>query len=196
MGGDVALLWRDENQVIENRALYRRKFDLAEAALSGRYGFYRPAGGFFLWLDVGDGEQAALRLWRDAAIRSAAEAAIRRARRMVASTRGESIFASRSSMTRRRSTPRLRGSAGCCNGTNATPLSFGGKIGAGAGERVAPGVVVGGPRHGEIGAMISAAGSASGSIGRSTAGTSWSRLFKRRPARRARRSAGRASSAF
>ena len=62
-------LWRDERHVIENRALYKRKFDLAEAALSGRYGFYRPAGGFFLWLDVGDGEAAALRLWRDAAIR-------------------------------------------------------------------------------------------------------------------------------
>ena len=62
-------LWRDETHVIENRALYRRKFDLAEAALSGRYGFYRPPGGFFLWLDVGDGEAAALRLWRDAAIR-------------------------------------------------------------------------------------------------------------------------------
>ena len=55
--------------MIENRALYRRKFDLAEAAFAGRYGFYRPAGGFFLWLDVGDGEQASLRLWRDAAIR-------------------------------------------------------------------------------------------------------------------------------
>jgi aspartate/methionine/tyrosine aminotransferase len=62
-------LWRDEAHVIENRALYKRKFDLAEEALGGRYGFYRPAGGFFLWLDVGDGEQAALRLWRDAAIR-------------------------------------------------------------------------------------------------------------------------------
>jgi succinyldiaminopimelate transaminase len=62
-------LWRDEAHVIENRALYKRKFDLAEEAFGGRYGFYRPAGGFFLWLDVGDGEQAALRLWRDAAIR-------------------------------------------------------------------------------------------------------------------------------
>jgi succinyldiaminopimelate transaminase len=62
-------LWRDETHVVENRALYKRKFDLAEAALGDRYGFYRPAGGFFLWLDVGDGEQAALRLWRDAAIR-------------------------------------------------------------------------------------------------------------------------------
>jgi succinyldiaminopimelate transaminase len=62
-------LWRDETHVIENRALYKRKFDLAEQALGARYGFYRPAGGFFLWLDVGDGEQATLRLWRDAAIR-------------------------------------------------------------------------------------------------------------------------------
>jgi N-succinyldiaminopimelate aminotransferase len=62
-------LWRDEAHVVENRAAYRRKFDLAEAAFAGRYGFYRPEGGFFLWLDVGDGEAAALRLWRDAAIR-------------------------------------------------------------------------------------------------------------------------------
>src|SRR4029077_11803900 len=64
-----AALWRDETHVIENRALYKRKFDLAEEALGGRYGFYGPPGGFFLWLDVGGGEQAALRLWRDAAIR-------------------------------------------------------------------------------------------------------------------------------
>jgi aspartate/methionine/tyrosine aminotransferase len=62
-------LWRDEVHVEENRALYRRKFDIAETMLSGRYGFYRPDGGFFLWLDVGDGEDATLRLWRDAAIR-------------------------------------------------------------------------------------------------------------------------------
>jgi N-succinyldiaminopimelate aminotransferase len=62
-------LWRDEAHVEENRARYRRKFDLAEAAIGGRFGFYRPAGGFFLWLEVGDGEAAALRLWRDAAIR-------------------------------------------------------------------------------------------------------------------------------
>ena len=62
-------LWRDEAHVEENRARYRRKFDIAEAAIGDRFGFYRPAGGFFLWLDVGDGEAAALRLWRDAAIR-------------------------------------------------------------------------------------------------------------------------------
>src|SRR5436853_2869378 len=62
-------LWRDEAHVEENRAAYRRKFDIAEAAISGRFGFYRPDGGFFLWLDVGDGEATTLRLWRDAAVR-------------------------------------------------------------------------------------------------------------------------------
>lgn len=65
----AAALWRDEAHVEENRARYRRKFDVAEAMLDGRYGFFRPAGGFFLWLDVGDGEKAALQLWREAAIK-------------------------------------------------------------------------------------------------------------------------------
>jgi aspartate/methionine/tyrosine aminotransferase len=65
----AAALWRDEAHVEANRDRYRRKFDLAEEALAGRYGFYRPDGGFFLWLEVGHGEEAALRLWRDAAIR-------------------------------------------------------------------------------------------------------------------------------
>ncbi|HJU16293.1 MAG TPA: aminotransferase class I/II-fold pyridoxal phosphate-dependent enzyme [Stellaceae bacterium] len=65
----AAALWRDESHAIENRARYRRKFDLAEAALGGRCNFYRPEGGFYLWLDVGDGEQAAVALWREAAIR-------------------------------------------------------------------------------------------------------------------------------
>jgi N-succinyldiaminopimelate aminotransferase len=62
-------LWQDEAHVDSNRALYRRKFDIAETRLAGRFGFYRPPGGFFLWLDVGDGEHAAKRLWRDAAVR-------------------------------------------------------------------------------------------------------------------------------
>ena len=62
-------LWRDEAHVEASRDLYRRKFDIAERRLSNRFGFYRPAGGFFLWLDVGDGEHAAIRLWREAALR-------------------------------------------------------------------------------------------------------------------------------
>lgn len=64
-----ATLWRDEAHVAANRALYRRKLDIAERLLAGRFAFYRPPGGFFLWLDVGDGERAALRLWAEAAIR-------------------------------------------------------------------------------------------------------------------------------
>ena len=62
-------LWGDESHVEANRALYRQKFDLAEELLAGRFGFYRPPGGFCLWLDVGDGEAAALKLWREAALR-------------------------------------------------------------------------------------------------------------------------------
>jgi len=63
-------LWSDEVHVEANRALYRRKFDIAENLLSGKFGFYRPPGGFLLWLDVGDGEKAALTLWREAAVRT------------------------------------------------------------------------------------------------------------------------------
>jgi succinyldiaminopimelate transaminase len=62
-------LWREETHVEANRALYREKFDVAERILGNRFGFYRPPGGFYLWLDVGDGEAAALTLWRDAAVR-------------------------------------------------------------------------------------------------------------------------------
>jgi N-succinyldiaminopimelate aminotransferase len=62
-------LWNDETHVVENRAAYRRKFELADDILGGRFGYYRPGGGFFLWLDVGDGEAATRQLWTEAAIR-------------------------------------------------------------------------------------------------------------------------------
>lgn len=65
----AAAAWDDEAHVEANRALYRAKFDLAEEMLSGRFGFYRPAGGFFLWLEVEEGEAAAVRLWREAGLR-------------------------------------------------------------------------------------------------------------------------------
>lgn len=65
----AAALWRDEAHVVESNDLYRAKLDVAERILSGRFGFYRPAGGFFLWLDVGDGEAAAVKLWREGNIR-------------------------------------------------------------------------------------------------------------------------------
>jgi aspartate/methionine/tyrosine aminotransferase len=64
--------YNDETHVEENRALYRAKFDLADQIIGNRYGYRRPAGGFFLWLDVsaqGGSEAAALKLWKEAGLR-------------------------------------------------------------------------------------------------------------------------------
>ena len=64
--------YNDEKHVEENRRLYREKFDLADQIIGDRYGYRRPAGGFFLWLDVsaqGGSETATLRLWREAGLR-------------------------------------------------------------------------------------------------------------------------------
>jgi len=64
--------YRDETHVEENRRLYREKFDLADQIIGDRYGYRRPAGGFFLWLDVsaqGGSEAATMLLWRKAGLR-------------------------------------------------------------------------------------------------------------------------------
>jgi aspartate/methionine/tyrosine aminotransferase len=64
--------YNDEAHVVENRRLYAAKFDLADQIIGGRYGYVRPAGGFFLWLDVsahGGSEAAAVKLWREAGVR-------------------------------------------------------------------------------------------------------------------------------
>ena len=63
----------DEAHVEESRALYRAKFDIADEVFSGRFGYERPDGGFFLWLDVssiGGGEAAAMRLWQREGLRT------------------------------------------------------------------------------------------------------------------------------
>ena len=62
-------LLSDEEHVIANRALYAEKYDIAANILDGLFGYYTPAGGFYLWLDVGDGEDAAKRLWGGAGVR-------------------------------------------------------------------------------------------------------------------------------
>ncbi len=66
-----ARLWSEEDHVEASRALYRAKFDLADRVLGGAPGYASPPAGFFLWLAVpgGDGEVAALRLWREAGLR-------------------------------------------------------------------------------------------------------------------------------
>ncbi|MDI9349641.1 MAG: aminotransferase class I/II-fold pyridoxal phosphate-dependent enzyme [Candidatus Symbiobacter sp.] len=62
-------LWHDEAHVTAMRAHYRENFARAQAILGNRFGMYRPDGGFFLWLSVGNGEQAAQKLWREAHLR-------------------------------------------------------------------------------------------------------------------------------
>ncbi len=64
-----AALWREESHVEVNRTLYRSNFTIAERIFGNRYGYRAPAGGFFLWLKVGNGEAATLRLWREAGLR-------------------------------------------------------------------------------------------------------------------------------
>jgi aspartate/methionine/tyrosine aminotransferase len=62
----------DEKHVEDNRRLYREKFDLADQIIGDRYNYRRPAGGFFLWLDVsahGGSETVTQRLWREAGLR-------------------------------------------------------------------------------------------------------------------------------
>ena len=65
-----AAAWRDEAHVAANRAAYREKFHVAQRMLGNRAGFRVPEAGFFLWLDVGNGEETALRLWREAGVRT------------------------------------------------------------------------------------------------------------------------------
>jgi len=64
-----AAAWCDEDHVATNRALYAARLTAAQRILGNRAGFRAPEGGFFLWLDVGHGEEVALQLWRDAGLR-------------------------------------------------------------------------------------------------------------------------------
>ncbi|WP_096784311.1 aminotransferase class I/II-fold pyridoxal phosphate-dependent enzyme [Rhodobacter sp. CZR27] len=61
--------WADETHVEANRALYQEKFRIADQVFSGMQGYMGPEGGFFLWLPVPDGEEAALHLWRETGVR-------------------------------------------------------------------------------------------------------------------------------
>ena len=61
--------WNDDAHATKNRILYQKKIDLAENILGNQFGFYRPAGGFFLWLNVGDGIAATKKLWEQGALK-------------------------------------------------------------------------------------------------------------------------------
>ena len=64
--------WSNEDHVEKGRAVYRKNFDIADAILEGRYGYRRPQGAFFLWLnmaDFGGGGAAATTLWKGCGVR-------------------------------------------------------------------------------------------------------------------------------
>jgi len=68
-----ARAWADEAHVAESRALYQEKFRIADRVFAPVQAYKGPEGGFFLWLPVpetiGDGEAAALKLWRETGVR-------------------------------------------------------------------------------------------------------------------------------
>lgn len=67
-----SLILKDEAHVVVTRELYREKFKAADRILNGRYGYSRPEGGFFLWLDVsqfGGSEMAVKTLWKECGVK-------------------------------------------------------------------------------------------------------------------------------
>lgn len=62
-----AHVWAEEGHVAKNRSLYTQKLDAADRILKNRFGYKRPEGGFFLWLDMSEqknGEIAVKTLWK------------------------------------------------------------------------------------------------------------------------------------
>ncbi len=67
-----AAIWSEEQHAVSNRLAYKRKFDISDELLTGRFGYERPAGGFFLWLDVGQfggGVEATVTIWQRAGVK-------------------------------------------------------------------------------------------------------------------------------
>lgn len=62
-------LWADEAHVDANRALYVDKFEAADKIFASVQQYASPDAGFFLWLPVEDGEEAALKLWKETGVR-------------------------------------------------------------------------------------------------------------------------------
>ncbi|MEM1237886.1 MAG: aminotransferase class I/II-fold pyridoxal phosphate-dependent enzyme [Pseudomonadota bacterium] len=65
-----AAVWADEAHVVANRQQYFDKFEKADHIFAGFNGYQSPEAGFFLWLDVGDGEQTALDIWQKTGVRT------------------------------------------------------------------------------------------------------------------------------
>lgn len=65
-------VWSEEQHVAVIRQAYKAKFDVCDEVLKGRFAYKRPAGGFFLWLDLshlGGGVEATVTLWQRAGVK-------------------------------------------------------------------------------------------------------------------------------
>ncbi len=62
-------VWQDETHVEASRLRYVAKYDIADQVFAGIDGCGAPEAGFFLWLPVGDGEAAAIKIWRETGVR-------------------------------------------------------------------------------------------------------------------------------
>lgn len=65
----AAAVWRDETHVVDNRALYAAKYAMADDILGNMPGYMSPEAGFFLWIEVENGEETCVRLWREKGVK-------------------------------------------------------------------------------------------------------------------------------
>ena len=62
-------LWNDDIHAEKNRQKYKKKFQIAKSIFKKNYGCYMPDGGFYLWLNVGNGEEITKELWNKKGIK-------------------------------------------------------------------------------------------------------------------------------
>jgi N-succinyldiaminopimelate aminotransferase len=67
-----AAVWAEEQHVTSIRQAYKTKFDVCDEVLGTAFGYKRPGGGFFLWLDIstfGTSVEATLALWQNVGVK-------------------------------------------------------------------------------------------------------------------------------
>jgi N-succinyldiaminopimelate aminotransferase len=62
-------VWADEAHVEASRQQYVEKYAIADEIFAGIAGYASPEAGFMLWLPVEDGEEAALKIWKETGVR-------------------------------------------------------------------------------------------------------------------------------
>jgi N-succinyldiaminopimelate aminotransferase len=67
-----AAVWGEEQHAVTIRQAYRAKYQVCDEVLGTRFGYRKPPGGFFLWLNMkhlGGGTNATVTLWKDAGVK-------------------------------------------------------------------------------------------------------------------------------